>query len=104
MCPHGFVSCRAGRPEAGKELLQRPDLKNLNGSVCGVLYEAAHVLLTRSLKGCAAPKSWVIRIAKRATALARKLAVIVHRMLARAPSTNRRAPLTGVASNKEIGC
>jgi transposase len=50
--------------------------------VRAVLYEAAHVLLTRPLKGCAVPKSWVRGIAKRATALARKLAVIMHRMLA----------------------
>jgi transposase len=51
------------------------------------LYEAAHVILTRAIK---APclKSWAMRIAKRAgmkkakVALARKLAVILHRMLA----------------------
>lgn len=51
------------------------------------LYEAAHVILTRAIK---APrlKSWGMRIAKRAgmkkakVALARKLAVILHRMLA----------------------
>jgi len=53
-----------------------------------VLYEAAHVILTRPLKGCTALKSWAMRIAKRAgmkkatVALARKLAVIMHRMLA----------------------
>jgi transposase len=56
-------------------------------SVRTVLYEAAHVILTRAIK---APglKSWAMRIAKRAgmkkakVALARKLAVILHRMLA----------------------
>jgi transposase len=51
------------------------------------LYEAAHVILTRPIKG-GALKSWAMRIAKRAgmnkakVALARKLAVIMHRMLA----------------------
>jgi transposase len=45
-------------------------------------------MLTRALKGCTALKSWGMRIAKRAgmkkaaVALARKLAVIMHRMLA----------------------
>jgi transposase len=62
--------------------------KNGDGSVRAVLYEAAHVILTRPLKGCTALKSWAMRIAKRAgmkkatVALARKLAVIMHRMLA----------------------
>jgi len=62
--------------------------KNGDGSVRAVLYEAAHVILTRPLKGCTALKSWGMRIAKRAgmkkatVALSRKLAVIMHRMLA----------------------
>ena len=53
-----------------------------------VLYEAAHVILTKPIKGCASLKSWAMRIARRAgmakakVALARKLAVIMHRMLA----------------------
>jgi transposase len=52
-----------------------------------VLYEAAHVILTRPIKGCTKLKSWAMRIARRAgmakakVALARKLAVIMHRML-----------------------
>jgi transposase len=52
-----------------------------------VLYEAAHIILTRPVKGCSKLKSWAMRIAKRAgmskakVALARKLAVIMHRML-----------------------
>ena len=51
------------------------------------LYEAAHIILTKPLKGCSALKSWAMRIAKRAgmskakVALARKLAVIMLRML-----------------------
>ena len=50
------------------------------------LYEAANVILTRPVKGSAL-KSWAARIADRAglrkakVALARKLAVVLHRML-----------------------
>lgn len=50
-----------------------------------MLYEAAHVIFTRPIKG-GALKSWAMRLAKRAgpskakVALARKLAVILHRM------------------------
>src|SRR5215217_3402409 len=52
-----------------------------------MLYEAANVILTRPVKGSAL-KSWAARLARRAglrkakVALARKLAVILHRMLA----------------------
>jgi transposase len=62
--------------------------KHGDDSVRAVLYEAGHLILTRPLKGCTALKSWAMRIAKRAgmkkaaVALARKLAVIMHRMLA----------------------
>jgi transposase len=51
------------------------------------LYESAHLLLTRPIKGSEL-KSWGMRLAKRVgmkkatVALARKLAVILHRMLA----------------------
>ena len=51
------------------------------------LYQAAHIVLTRPVKGSAL-KSWAMRLAKRVgmrkakVALARKLAVILHRMLA----------------------
>ncbi len=51
-------------------------------------YQAAHVMLTRPLKGCSALKSWAMKLAKRVgmkkakVALARKLVVIMHRMLA----------------------
>jgi transposase len=51
------------------------------------LYEAGHIILTQPLKGCTALKSWAMRLAQRAgmkkakVALARKLAVIMHRML-----------------------
>jgi transposase len=79
--------------------------------VRAVLYEAAHVLLTRPLKGCAAPRSWVMRIAKLAAALARKLAVIMHRMLAGGAvhEPTSAAPCSAyegmaVGSDKGIGC
>ena len=61
--------------------------KNGDASVRAALYEAAHLILTRPIKGCAQLKSWAMRIAKRAgmskakVALARKLAVIMLRML-----------------------
>ncbi|MBB6414334.1 transposase [Mesorhizobium sangaii] len=48
----------------------------------------AHTMLVKPLKGCTRLKSWAMRIARRAgmkkakVALARKLAVILHRMLA----------------------
>jgi transposase len=69
-----------------------------DASVRAALYEAAHVILTRPVKGCTALKSWAMRIAKRAgmkkakVALARKLAVIMHRMLANGtPFTTQKA-------------
>jgi transposase len=58
-----------------------------DASVREALYEAAHIMLTKPIKGCAQLKSWAMRIAKRAgpskakVALARKLAVIMLRML-----------------------
>jgi transposase len=58
-----------------------------DATVRTALYEAAHIMLTKPVKGCSALKSWAMRIAKRAgmskakVALARKLAVIMHRML-----------------------
>jgi transposase len=56
-----------------------------DASVRAALYEAAHVILTKPVKGSGL-KSWAMRLAKRAgmskakVALARKLAVILHRM------------------------
>jgi transposase len=57
-----------------------------DASVRTALYEAANVVLTRPVKGSSL-KSWAMRVAKRAgmrkakVALARKLAVVLHRML-----------------------
>ena len=56
--------------------------------VRAALYEGAHIILTKPLKGCTALKSWAMKIARRSgmkkakVALARKLAVIMHRVLA----------------------
>ena len=59
-----------------------------DAAVRAALYDAAHVILAKPVKGATRLKSWAMRIAKRAgvkkakVALARKLAVILHRMLA----------------------
>jgi transposase len=60
--------------------------KTGDSGVRTALYEAAHIILTRPVKGSAL-KRWAARLAKSAgmqkakVALARKLAVIMHRML-----------------------
>jgi len=57
-----------------------------DAGVRAALYEAAHIILTKPVKGSAL-KSWAARLAKRAgmrkakVALARKLAVVLHKML-----------------------
>jgi transposase len=59
-----------------------------DAAVREALYQAAHIMLTKPIRNCSALKSWAMRIAKRAgmrkakVALARKLSVIMHRMLA----------------------
>jgi hypothetical protein len=65
-------------------------------------YDAAHIILTKPLKGCSQLKSWAMRIARRAgtskakMGLARRLAVIMHRMLAEgAPSTLQQSDRRG---------
>jgi len=65
-----------------------------DAAVREALYQAAHVMLTKPVKGCSELKSWAMRIARRAgmrkakVALARKLAVVLHRMLANAVPFN----------------
>jgi transposase len=65
-----------------------------DASVRTALYEAAHIMLIKPIKGCTALKSWAMRIARRGgmqkakVALARKLAVILHRMLANGVAFN----------------
>ena len=71
-----------------------------DASVREALYQAAHVMLTKPVKNCPALKSWAMRIARRAgmskakVALARKLAVILHRMLADGQPFNPAAKTT----------
>ena len=74
-----------------------------DAAVRTALYEAAHVMLTKPLKGCTELKSWAMRIAKRAgmskakVALARRLGVIMHRMLVDRTSFNSPARTAPVA-------
>ncbi len=59
-----------------------------DAAVREALYQGGHSILTKPVKGCPELKAWAMRIARRAghqkakVALARKLAVIMHRMLA----------------------
>ena len=75
-----------------------------DAAVREALYQAAHVMLTKPVKGCSQIKSWAMRIARRAgmrkakVALARKLAVIMHRMLADAKDFNPTASATPIAA------
>jgi transposase len=68
-----------------------------DASVRTALYEAAHIMLVKPVKGCSQLKSWAMRIARRSgmqkakVALARKLAVILHRMLANGTPFNAAA-------------
>ena len=67
-----------------------------DGSVRTALYEAANVILTRPVKGSTL-KGWGMRLAARAgmRKVARKLAVVLHRMLA--DDTEFRADKTAAA-------
>jgi transposase len=71
-----------------------------DAAVREALYQAAHVMLTKPVKGCPQLKSWAMRIARRAgmrkakVALARKLAVVMHRMLADDKPFNPAAGIT----------
>jgi transposase len=75
-----------------------------DAAVREALYQAAHVMLTKPLKGCSELKSWAMRLARRAgvnkakVALARKLAVIMHRMLADGKPFNPTARTKPVAA------
>ena len=66
-------------------------------SVRTALYQAAHVILTRPVKASAL-KSWAMQLAKRIgmakakVALARKLAVILHRMLVEGKPFDHKLP------------
>src|ERR1700739_3075023 len=68
-----------------------------DSSVRTALYEAAHIMLTKPVKGCSQLKSWAMRIKRRAgmskakVERGRSLAVIMHRMLADATPFNAAA-------------
>jgi len=94
--PARFRSCKQAGPQFGltpkKHQSGETDYSGRiskigDASVREALYEAAHIILTKPIKGCTHLKSWAMRIAKRAgmskakVALARKLAVIMLRML-----------------------
>jgi transposase len=95
--PGRFTSSKAAGPhfgltprkyQSGETEISGRISKLGDASVREALYQAAHVMLTKAVRGCTELKSWAMRIAKRAgmrkakVALARKLAVILHRMLA----------------------
>ena len=95
--PTRFRSCKQAGPQFGltpkKHQSGETDYSGRisklgDASVREALYEAAHIILTKPIKGCTQLKSWAMRIARRAgmskakVALARRLAVIMHRMLA----------------------
>ena len=75
--------------------------KTGDSSVRAALYEAAHIILTRPIHG-GALKSWAMRLAKRAgmkkakVALARKLAVLLHRMWL--------APVLSISKKPTVAC
>ena len=77
-----------------------------DASVREALYQAAHIMLTKPIRNCTTLKSWAMRIASRAgmrkakVALARKLAVILHRMLADAQTFNPRGQGRGNISKE----
>jgi len=94
--PRRFTSCKQAGPhfgltpkkyQSGETDYSGRISKTGDASVREALYEAAHIILTKPIKGCTALKSWATRIARRAgmskakVALARKLAVIMLRML-----------------------
>ena len=74
-----------------------------DAAVRTALYQAAHMMLTKPLKGCTELKSWAMRIAKRAgmskakVALARRIGVIMHRMLVDGTPFNSAARTAPVA-------
>jgi transposase len=78
--------------------------KNGDAAVREALYEAAHIIVTKPIRGCAQLKSWAMRIARRAgmnkakVALARKLAVIMLRMLKDNVPFNPAAKVTAMAA------
>jgi transposase len=101
--PARFKSSKAAGPHFGLTPRKyQSGETNISGRISKVgdaavreaLYQAAHVILTKPIRNCTALKSWATRIARRAgmgkakVALARRLAVIMHRMLANGQAFN----------------
>jgi transposase len=74
--------------QSGETDIPGPISKVGDAAVREALFQSAHIMLTKPVRGCSELKSWAMRVAKRRgmkkakIALARKLAVIMHRMLA----------------------
>jgi transposase len=84
------VHCKSMAAQETRALLTARKLVQVkigDASVRTVLYEAANIILIKPLKGCTALKSWAMKLARRTgmkkakVALARKIAVVMHRML-----------------------
>ena len=84
MGPHFGLTPR--RYQSGQTDVSGRISKSGDDTVRSALYEAAHIILTKPVRNAGALKRWALAIAKRAgkkkakVALARKLAVILHRM------------------------
>jgi transposase len=82
--PHFGMTPR--RYQSGQTDVSGRISKSGDDTVRSALYEAAHIILTKPIKNAGALKRWALAIVKRAgkkkakVALARKLAVILHRM------------------------
>lgn len=82
--PHFGMTPR--RYQSGQTDVSGRISKSGDDTVRSALYEAAHIILTKPVKNAGALKRWALAIVKRGgkkkakVALARKLAVILHRM------------------------
>jgi hypothetical protein len=79
-----------------RDRLHGPDQQDWRWFVAHGTLRCRHIILTKPLKGCSQLKSWAMRIASRAgikakVGLARRLAVIMHRMLAEGAPFNAAA-------------
>ena len=92
------IVLNADEASVRRDRLHRPDQQDRRWFVAHGL-RCRHIILTKPLKGCSQLKSWAMRIAGRAgmskakVGLARRLAVIMHRMLAEGASFNAAACL-----------
>ena len=84
--PVGKVGLTPKKYQSGESDITGRISKVGDEGVRTALYQAAHIILTKPVKGSTL-KTWALRLAKRIgmqkakVALARKLAVVMHRML-----------------------